>query len=88
MFKNLFKKTNTPFKHHVEICISNSAYGDPDVFDLLLEQDNIVVEEVGCNSYCEICACNPYALINNEKIIAQTEAELYEKIMNYIHEFH
>ena len=84
MFKNLFKKQKTPLKHHIEICISNIVYGDPNLFDRLLEHDNIEIEEVGCNSHCEICEVGPYAILNNECITATSETELYEKIMQYI----
>lgn len=87
MFKNLFKKQITSLKHHVEICISNTAYGEPDFFDRLLEHDNIEIEEVGCNSHCEICDVRPYALVNGECITATSETELYEKIMQYIEQF-
>ena len=84
LFKYLFKKQITPLKHHVEICISNTAYGDPELFDCLLEHDNIEIEEVGCNSHCEVCEAGPYALVNNECITAPSETELYEKIKQYI----
>lgn len=87
MLKKLFKKSSTPLKHHVEICISNQAYGDPDVFDRLVAREDVDVEEVGCNSYCEICEKQPYVLINHECIEANTEEELYEKIESYIKQF-
>lgn len=87
LLKKLFKREKKPFKHHIEFCISNSAYGDPDVFDKLLERDDVEVEEVGCNSHCEVCERSPYVLINSERITASTPAELYEKIEEYIKDF-
>ena len=81
MLKHLFKKKNQAFKHHIEVCISNEAYGHPDFIDRLLTHDFLEVEEVGCNSYCEICECGPYALVNNEVVTANSEEELYEQVM-------
>lgn len=81
MIKNLFKKKPKVFKHHIEVCISNEAYGHPDFIDRLLEHDFLEVEEVGCNSYCEVCECGPYALVNNEVVTATTEQQLYENVI-------
>lgn len=44
MFKKLFARQKGPMIHHIEMCISNSAYGDPDVFDRLLERDDLSLE--------------------------------------------
>ena len=84
MLKKLFARQKGPMIHHIEMCISNSAYGDPDVFDRLLERDDLSLEEVGCNSYCEICECQPFALVNGDLVAAESEKELFEKVIIHL----
>jgi len=80
MFKKLFGRKSEPFKHRVEFCVSNRAYCHPDVYDELEQREDVIVEDTGCNSYCEICDGHYYALVNGEPISADSAKELLEKI--------
>lgn len=80
MFKKLFGRKNEPLKNIVEFCVSNRAYCHPDVYDVLEQREDVIVEDTGCNSYCEICDCHFYALVNGEPIAADSAKELLEKI--------
>lgn len=80
MLKKLFNRKSEPLKNRVEFCVSNSAYCHPEVYDKLEGREDIVIEDVGCNSYCEICENHYYALVNGEPIAADSPEELLEKI--------
>ncbi len=80
MFKKLFGKKSTPVANKVEFCVSNVAYCNPDVYDILETREDIIVEDTGCNSHCEICDCHFYALVNGEVIHADTAKGLLTAI--------
>ncbi|MFC5542472.1 DUF1450 domain-containing protein [Ureibacillus suwonensis] len=80
MLKSLFGRKREPLKNRVEFCVSNEAYAHPDVYDVLEQREDVVVEDSGCNSYCEICECHYYALVNGEPVVADSAKELLEKI--------
>lgn len=80
MFKKLFSKNKDPLKNRVEFCVSNRAYCDPEIYDVLEERENLIVEDTGCNSYCEICDYHFYALVNGEPIFGDSAKELLEKV--------
>ncbi|MED3661225.1 DUF1450 domain-containing protein [Ureibacillus sp. FSL K6-8385] len=80
MFKKLFGKKSGPLKNRVVFCVSNPAFADPEVYDVLEQREDVTVEETGCNSYCEICERHYYALVNGEPVAADSAKELLEKI--------
>lgn len=80
MLKKLFSRNSSPLQNRVEFCVSNQAYCHPEVYDVLEGRENVVVEDTGCNSYCEICDCHFYALVNGEPVAADSAKELLEKI--------
>jgi uncharacterized protein YuzB (UPF0349 family) len=86
MFKKFFSREKTATKHHLEICLSNEAYDHPDFFPHILALDDVDIEEVGCNSYCEFCDVTPYVILNAEVIKASTPRELFEKVSTYLNE--
>ena len=53
MFKSLFKRKDTPLKHHVEFCISNLSFGSAAAYDELVAREDVIIEEAGCTSNCE-----------------------------------
>lgn len=79
MFKKLFGKKK-PLQNTVQFCVSNAAYCDPDVYDVLETREDVVVEDTGCNSHCEICDCHFYALVNGEVIQADSAKDLLAAI--------
>lgn len=80
MFKKLFGRKSEPLKNRIEFCVSNKAYCHPEVYDVLERREDLVVEDVGCNSYCEICENHYYALVNGEPIAGDSAKELLENI--------
>lgn len=80
MFKKLFNRKSEPMKNKIEFCVSNRSYCDPEVYDVLEEREDVLVEDTGCNSFCEICDYHYYALVNGEPISADSAKELLENI--------
>ncbi|MDI2588415.1 DUF1450 domain-containing protein [Psychrobacillus sp. NEAU-3TGS] len=80
MFKKLFQKSQQPqFKNQIELCVSNRIY-DSEEIDTLLNREDIELNEVGCNSQCEVCDIGYYAIVNGEVLCADSAPELLEKI--------
>lgn len=70
----------------VEFCVSNLANGSQETFEVLEKDPNIDVLEYGCLSYCSRCAETFYALVNGERVEADTPEELTKKIYQFIEE--
>ena len=80
MFKSLFKRKDKPLKHHVEFCMSNLSFGSADTYDELVEREDVIIEETGCTSNCEICDSCLFAIVNSEVVEAETAEELLQLI--------
>lgn len=80
LFKKLFQKAKpVQLKNQVELCVSNKLYDSEEV-EILLNRQDIDVIEVGCNSHCEVCDADFYALVNGEMIRAATVKDLLARI--------
>ena len=60
--------------------MTNLSLGAADVYDVLLEREDIEITESGCTSNCEICECHLFAIVNGELI----KAENSEKLLQYV----
>ena len=70
----------------VEFCISNLAQGAQEAYDILENDPNVDVLEYGCLSHCSLCDSSLYALVNGDRVEADTPEELTKKIYQYIEE--
>ncbi|MEK5184518.1 DUF1450 domain-containing protein [Solibacillus sp. FSL W7-1324] len=78
---SFFKRNKTvALKNQVEFCMTNLSLGAADVYDVLLERDDIDISESGCTSNCEICECNLFAIVNGELIKAENADELLQNV--------
>lgn len=78
---SFFKRNKTvALKNQVEFCMTNLSLGAADVYDVLLEHEDIEITESGCTSNCEICECHLFAIVNGELI----KAENSEKLLQYV----
>lgn len=65
----------------IKFCEKNFTHGTNDVIAKLVDKHpevKVVVE--GCIGHCGDCASGPFAVVNNELVVAQTCVELYEMI--------
>ncbi|MER1985094.1 MAG: DUF1450 domain-containing protein [Solibacillus sp.] len=79
MFKKLFQKRPVQLKNQIELCVSNRLYEHEEIDHLLTRQDVDIVE-VGCNSRCEVCDAQFYAIVNGEVVSAASAKELMGRI--------
>ncbi len=63
----------------VQFCENNYDQGAEEVIEML-ENDEIEYEVDSCLGYCGECAMQPFALVNDEYVDAETPEELYNKI--------
>jgi len=78
---SFFKRNKTvALKNQVEFCMTNLSLGAADVYDVLLERDDIDITESGCTSNCEICECNLFAIVNGELIKAENADALLQNV--------
>ncbi|MER2111984.1 MAG: DUF1450 domain-containing protein [Solibacillus isronensis] len=78
---SFFKRNKTvALKNQVEFCMTNLSLGAADVYDVLLEREDIEITESGCTSNCEICECHLFSIVNGELI----KAENSEKLLQYV----
>ncbi len=69
----------------VKFCENNYAQGTDEVVNRLeTEVKSITVQVDSCLGYCGECAIQPFALVDDELILADTPDELYDKIMERI----
>ncbi|WP_431028316.1 DUF1450 domain-containing protein [Lysinibacillus sp. LZ02] len=80
MFKSLFKRKDKVLKHHIEFCMSNLSFGSADVYDELIQRENVVIEESGCTSNCETCDSCLFAVVNSEVVTAETADKLLQRV--------
>lgn len=69
----------------IKFCENNFTYGTEEISEKLKENyPDIDITVESCLGYCGDCANAPYALVNDEMIIADTSEELYAKIIGLI----
>ena len=66
--------------------MTNLSLGAADVYDVLLERDDIELTESGCTSNCEICACHLFAIVNGNVIKAENAEALLQNVENELEE--
>lgn len=70
----------------VEIC-ETSLINDLDI-EAIIEKEypEVAVIKSECLSYCGICRLRPYAMVNNQRVIAKTPEDCLDKIRKKIEE--
>ena len=81
-----FFKRKKDLKNQVEFCITNLSLGAADVYDVLIERDDVEISESGCTSNCEICECQLFAIVNGEIIQHDTAHQLLEAVEKELEE--
>ncbi|SIS43872.1 YuzB family protein [Salimicrobium flavidum] len=70
----------------IEFCVTNLIDGSQEVKEQLEKDPDLDVQEVGCLNHCGLCAIKNYALVEGERIFADSPKELLEKIYAYLEE--
>lgn len=81
-----FFKRKKDLKNQVEFCITNISLGAADVYDVLIERDDVEISESGCTSNCEICECQLFAIVNGEIIQAEDAERLLQAVEKELEE--
>ncbi|ATP39496.1 hypothetical protein CSE16_05205 [Solibacillus sp. R5-41] len=74
------KKEGTVLKNQVEFCMTNLSLGAADVYDVLIELDDVEITESGCTSNCEICECHLFAIVNGEMVLGDDADTLLQNV--------
>lgn len=65
----------------IKFCENNLTHGTDNIITKLVDRHpNIKVVVDGCLGQCGDCASGPFAMVDNELIIAKTSDELYERL--------
>ncbi|MCA1011078.1 YuzB family protein [Halobacillus halophilus] len=67
----------------IEFCINNLASGAQEAREILEKDPDLDVIEYGCLSNCGLCSQSLYAIVEGDRVIADTPKELVDKI--YVH---
>lgn len=70
----------------IEFCVNNLASGSQKAKEELEKDPDLDVIEYGCLSHCGLCARTLFALVNGERVMADTAEELVEKVYQYLDE--
>lgn len=81
-----FFKRKKDLKNQVEFCITNISLGAADVYDELMERDDVEISESGCTSNCEICECQLFAIVNGEIIQEENAEQLLQAVEKELEE--
>lgn len=82
-FKRNKKQT---LKNQVEFCMTNLSLGAADVYDVLIEREDVEIIESGCTSNCEICECHLFAIVNGDIIKAEDAEQLLKNVEKELEE--
>ena len=74
------RKKGTTLKNQIEFCMTNLSLGAADVYDVLVEREDVDITESGCTSNCEICECHLFAIVNGEILIAEDAEQLVKVV--------
>ena len=64
----------------VTVCVSNMSLHGENMYDELLNREDIELFEEGCTSNCRICDRSLFVIVNGKLIKARNEALLFEKM--------
>ena len=71
----------------IKFCENNFSNGTEEVVDKLKQNyKNIDINVESCLGYCGECASSPYALVDDELILADSPDKLYNDIVKLISE--
>jgi uncharacterized protein YuzB (UPF0349 family) len=70
--------------HIVEFCVSNMHHDTEQVLKKLEKLPHIDVIEYGCLGNCGECFLSPYALVNGERVVAESAEQLYDLVLDAI----
>ncbi|WP_181349526.1 YuzB family protein [Thalassobacillus sp. CUG 92003] len=70
----------------VEFCVNNIMNGADEAMKELDKDPDLDVVEYGCLSNCGLCSQSLYALVNGERVIAETPKELVDNIYQHLEE--
>ncbi|MFG6117017.1 Uncharacterized protein YuzB, UPF0349 family [Thalassobacillus cyri] len=70
----------------IEFCINNLASGSQKAMEELEKDPDLDVIEYGCLSHCGLCAQSLFALVNGERVTADSADELVENIYQHLEE--
>ncbi|PBB06296.1 YuzB family protein [Salimicrobium humidisoli] len=70
----------------IEFCVTNLADGTQEVKEKLEKDPDLDVQEWGCLNHCGMCAIKHYALVEGQRVFANSPDELLEKIYEYLEE--
>ncbi|MFJ7735477.1 DUF1450 domain-containing protein [Lysinibacillus sp. NPDC097287] len=64
----------------VTVCVSNMSLHGENIYDELLNREDIELIEEGCTSNCRICDRSLFVIVNGKLIKARNEVSLLEKM--------
>ncbi|ASF40267.1 MULTISPECIES: YuzB family protein [Halobacillus] len=70
----------------IEFCINNLASGAQEAREILEKDPDLDVIEYGCLSNCGLCSQSLYAIVEGDRVIADTPKELVDKIYEHLEE--
>ncbi|MFN7251826.1 MAG: DUF1450 domain-containing protein [Anaerobacillus sp.] len=68
--------------NRIECCYINRLNGSDDLFLKFEKQENIKVETFSCIGNCNVCSDHFHCIVNGVRVVANTEQELNELILN------
>ena len=87
MVFSFFRRSRTKeLKNQVEFCMTNLSLGSADVYDVLVEREDVEITESGCTSNCEICEANLFAIVNGDMIKAEDAEQLLDLVEKELEE--
>ncbi|RWZ54882.1 DUF1450 domain-containing protein [Halobacillus fulvus] len=70
----------------VEFCINNLANGSQEAFEILEKDPDVDVVEYGCLRNCGLCSQTNYAIVEGERVYADSPKELIDLIYEQLDE--
>ncbi|GGF32656.1 MULTISPECIES: YuzB family protein [Halobacillus] len=70
----------------IEFCVNNLVSGSDEAMEVLEKDPDLDVVEYGCLSHCGICSQGLFALVNGERVMADTAEELVSNIYKHLEE--
>ncbi|WP_226580184.1 YuzB family protein [Halobacillus litoralis] len=70
----------------IEFCINNLAEGSQKAKAELEKDPDLDVVDYGCLRNCGLCSQSLYALVEGDRVIAETPEELVDKIYQHLDE--
>jgi uncharacterized protein YuzB (UPF0349 family) len=70
----------------IEFCINNLVSGSQEAKAILEKDPDLDVVEYGCLRNCGLCSQTLYALVEGDRIMADTPEELVDKIYQHLDE--